>query len=96
MLNMGTARADTHRLTWHQVDEGAYYTRRKTGVPVKRCDLYGLSEGDARAPLANSVPGWSARSTATTKCSRMTAQTWSSPKTSWTWRALKHRLSYFF
>jgi hypothetical protein len=35
MLNMGTARVDTYLLTWHQVDEGAHYTRRKTGVPVE-------------------------------------------------------------
>jgi integrase len=35
MLNMGTARVDTHVLTWPQVDEGAVYTRHKTGVPVE-------------------------------------------------------------
>ena len=35
MLNMGTARVDTHRLTWHQVDEGAAYIRHKTGVSVQ-------------------------------------------------------------
>jgi enterobacteria phage integrase len=40
MLNMGTARVDTHLLTWHQVDEGAHYTRHKTGVPVEM-DLAG-------------------------------------------------------
>jgi integrase len=34
MLNMGTARVDTHLLTWHQVDTDATYTRHKTGVPV--------------------------------------------------------------
>jgi integrase len=35
MLNMGTARIDTHLLTWHQVDADATYTRHKTGVPVE-------------------------------------------------------------
>ena len=35
MLNMGTARVDTHLLTWHQVEEEASYTRHKTGVPVE-------------------------------------------------------------
>jgi enterobacteria phage integrase len=35
MLNMGTARVDTHRLTWHQVDTDATYTRHKTGVAVE-------------------------------------------------------------
>ena len=35
MLNMGTARVDTHLLTWHQVDTDATYTRHKTGVPVE-------------------------------------------------------------
>lgn len=35
MLNMGTARVYVHRLTWHQVDEEAHYTRHKTGVPVQ-------------------------------------------------------------
>jgi integrase len=34
MLNMGTARADTHLLTWHQVASVASYTRQKTKVPV--------------------------------------------------------------
>jgi integrase len=34
MLNMGTARVDTHQLTWHQVDSVATYTRHKTKVPV--------------------------------------------------------------
>ncbi|MBR0821488.1 tyrosine-type recombinase/integrase [Bradyrhizobium liaoningense] len=34
MLNMGTARVDTHLLTWHQVDDGACYRRHKTGVQV--------------------------------------------------------------
>jgi integrase len=34
MLNMGTARVDTHLLTWTQVDDGACYRRHKTGVPV--------------------------------------------------------------
>ncbi|MGY8685398.1 tyrosine-type recombinase/integrase [Bradyrhizobium sp. UFLA05-153] len=32
---MGTARVDTHLLTWHQVDSDAIYTRHKTGVPVE-------------------------------------------------------------
>jgi integrase len=35
MLNMGTARVDTHLITWHQVDTDATYTRRKTGVSVE-------------------------------------------------------------
>jgi integrase len=35
MLNMGTARIDTHVLTWHQVDNDATYTRHKTGVAVE-------------------------------------------------------------
>jgi len=35
MLNMGTARVDTHLLTWNQVDDGATYTRHKTGVAVE-------------------------------------------------------------
>lgn len=34
MLNMGTARIDTHLLTWNQVDNGACYRRHKTGVQV--------------------------------------------------------------
>jgi integrase len=33
MLNMGTARIDTHALTWRQADD-ACYSRHKTGVPV--------------------------------------------------------------
>jgi len=32
---MGTARVDTHLLTWHQVDSDATYTRHKTRVPVE-------------------------------------------------------------
>jgi integrase len=35
MLNMGTARVDTHLLTWRQVDTDATYTRHKTGVAVE-------------------------------------------------------------
>jgi enterobacteria phage integrase len=35
MLNIGTARADTHQLTWHQVESNATYTRHKTSVPVE-------------------------------------------------------------
>jgi integrase len=35
MLNMGTARADTHLLTWNQVDQVASYERHKTGVAVE-------------------------------------------------------------
>jgi hypothetical protein len=35
MLNVGTARADVHLITWAQADsEDFEYTRRKTGVPV--------------------------------------------------------------
>jgi len=35
MLNVGTARADTHLTTWVQADAADFeYTRRKTGVPV--------------------------------------------------------------
>jgi hypothetical protein len=47
MLNMGTARVDTHLLTWHQVDEVASYERHKTGVAVEMA----LSE-DLRKALA--------------------------------------------
>lgn len=32
---MGTARVDSHLLTWGQVDTDATYTRQKTGVPVE-------------------------------------------------------------
>jgi enterobacteria phage integrase len=35
MLNMGTARVDTHLLTWNQVDEVASYARHKTGMAVE-------------------------------------------------------------
>lgn len=35
MLNVGTARIDTHLTTWVQADADDFeYTRRKTGVPV--------------------------------------------------------------
>lgn len=35
MLNVGTARVDTHLITWVQADADDFeYTRRKTGVPV--------------------------------------------------------------
>ena len=35
MLNVGTARVDTHLTTWKQADANDFeYTRRKTGVPV--------------------------------------------------------------
>ncbi|UGA41692.1 hypothetical protein [Bradyrhizobium quebecense] len=35
MLNVGTARIDTHLTTWVQADAGDFeYTRRKTGVSV--------------------------------------------------------------
>jgi enterobacteria phage integrase len=35
MLNVGTARGDTHLTTWTQADNDIFeYTRRKTGVPV--------------------------------------------------------------
>lgn len=35
MLNVGTARADTHLTTWVQADAADFeYTRRKTGFPV--------------------------------------------------------------
>jgi enterobacteria phage integrase len=50
MLNMGTARVDTHLLTWHQVDEGAHYTRRKTGVPVEMAIADDLREVLAATP----------------------------------------------
>ncbi|WP_409192436.1 hypothetical protein [Bradyrhizobium sp. RDM4] len=45
MLNMGTARVDTHLLTWHQVDSDATYTRHKTGVPVEKDLAQDLAEG---------------------------------------------------
>jgi hypothetical protein len=35
MLNMGTARIDTHLITWNQVDQVASYERHKTGVAVE-------------------------------------------------------------
>jgi integrase len=35
MLNIGTARIDTHQLTWQQVDGSATYKRHKTGVAVE-------------------------------------------------------------
>jgi integrase len=35
MLNVGTARADVHRMTWAQIDiDGIEYRRQKTGIPV--------------------------------------------------------------
>ena len=35
MLNVGTARADVHLMTWAQIDiDGVVYQRQKTGVPV--------------------------------------------------------------
>jgi enterobacteria phage integrase len=45
MLNMGTARVDTHLLTWHQVDTDATYTRHKTGVPVEMENRGRIAEG---------------------------------------------------
>jgi integrase len=45
MLNMGTARIDTHELTWRQID-AASYTRKKTGVPV-----YGVIVDELRRAL---------------------------------------------
>jgi hypothetical protein len=52
MFNMGTARVDTHLLTWHQVDGDATYTRHKTGVPVAMAvaeDLRKALEATARS-----------------------------------------------
>lgn len=50
MLNMGTARVDTHRLTWHQVDDGACYRRHKTGVAVDMAISEDLEKALAATP----------------------------------------------
>jgi enterobacteria phage integrase len=50
MLNMGTARIDTHLLTWHQVDTDATYTRHKTGVPVEMAVADDLQKALAATP----------------------------------------------
>jgi enterobacteria phage integrase len=45
MLNVGTARVDTHLTTWVQADaEDFEYTRRKTGVPVAVSKAKSLSD----------------------------------------------------
>jgi integrase len=50
MLNMGTARVDTHLLTWHQVDDGACYRRHKTGVAVDMAISEDLEKALAAMP----------------------------------------------
>lgn len=50
MLNMGTARIDTHLLTWHQVDDGACYRRHKTGVAVDMAVSEDLEQALAATP----------------------------------------------
>jgi integrase len=50
MLNMGTARVDTHLLTWHQVDDGACYRRHKTGVAVDMAVSEDLHKALAATP----------------------------------------------
>jgi integrase len=50
MLNMGTARIDTHLLTWHQVDDGACYRRHKTGVDVDMAVSEDLAKALASTP----------------------------------------------
>lgn len=50
MLNMGTARIDTHLLTWHQVDDGACYRRHKTGVDVDMAVSEDLEKALAAMP----------------------------------------------
>ncbi|SHN69208.1 tyrosine-type recombinase/integrase [Bradyrhizobium erythrophlei] len=50
MLNMGTARVDTHLLTWRQVDDGAGYTRHKTGIAVDMAVSEELQKALAATP----------------------------------------------
>jgi hypothetical protein len=50
MLNMGTARVDTHLLTWNQVDEVASYARHKTGVAVEMAISEELQKALAAMP----------------------------------------------
>ncbi len=50
MLNMGTARVDTHLLTWNQVDDGACYKRHKTGVAVDMAVSEDLQKALAATP----------------------------------------------
>jgi integrase len=50
MLNMGTARVDTHLLTWNQVDDGACYRRHKTGVQVDMDVTEDLAKALAATP----------------------------------------------
>jgi enterobacteria phage integrase len=35
MLNIGTSRVDVHKITWKQLEDGARYSRSKTGVEVQ-------------------------------------------------------------
>jgi enterobacteria phage integrase len=56
MLNMGTARADTHLLTWKQVDNGeASYTRKKTNIDVVMRVTEHLEQALAASPRKNVV-----------------------------------------
>ena len=51
MLNVGTARADTHLTTWVQADAADFeYTRRKTGVSVAVLKARSLSDALAALP----------------------------------------------
>ncbi len=51
MLNVGTARVDTHLTTWVQADaEDFEYTRRKTGVPVAVSKAKSLSHALSALP----------------------------------------------
>src|SRR6516165_7268431 len=47
---MGTARVDTHLLTWDKVDAGACYERHKTGVAVDMAVSEELQEALTAAP----------------------------------------------
>jgi integrase len=56
MLNVGTARADTHLITWKQVDAETFeYTRRKTGVPVAVQKAQSLRDALAALPRRHLV-----------------------------------------
>ncbi len=50
MLNIGTARVDTHQLTWPQVDDGACYRRHKTCVAVDMAVSEDLQKALAATP----------------------------------------------
>jgi hypothetical protein len=50
MLNIGTARVDTHLVTWSQVDDGVCYRRHKTGVAVDMAASDDLAKALAAIP----------------------------------------------